>query len=166
MRETDYLKNNEKVLRILKDADKFSPFSTEDIVSFLDNGKLLEYDKNEEILNESKREFFVYFIMSGGVKIARDGKELKTLRRTGEIFGDISHIEPSSKPVTVTALKKTLVLRLDSSKADQNINAKDLALGYTIYRIFCEVLADRLRVVTEENESLKKQLAAQRAYDH
>ncbi len=160
MRETDYLKNNEKVLRILKDADKFSPFSTEDITSFLDNGKLLEYDKDEEILNENKQEFFVYFIMSGGVKTSRAGKELKTLRRTGEIFGDISHIDPSSRPVTVTALKKTLVLRLDSSKADQKIDTKDLALGYTIYRIFCEVLTDQLRHTTEENEALKKKLAA------
>jgi len=159
MRETDYLKNNEKVLRILKDADKFSPFSPNDIISFLEHGKLLEYDKNEEILNESKKEFFVYFLMSGGVQITRGGKELKTLRRTGELFGDISHIKPTSQPVTVTALKKTMVLRLDSSVADNNINAKDLALGYTIYRIFCEVLADRLRAATEENESLKKQLA-------
>ncbi len=161
MQETDYLKNSEKVLRILKDADKFSPFSTEDIMSFLDNGTMLEYDKNEEILHESKKEFFVYFLMYGGVEITRDGKELKTLRRTGEIFGDISHVKPSSRPVTVTALKKTLVLRLDSSKADKNIDTKDLALGYTVYRIFSEVLADRLNVITEENEDLKKQLSEQ-----
>ncbi|NOX25729.1 MAG: cyclic nucleotide-binding domain-containing protein [Deltaproteobacteria bacterium] len=159
MRETNYLKDNEKVLRILKDADKFSPFSSADIMSFLDHGKLLEYDQDEEIFNESRHEIFLYFIMSGGVRISRNGRELKTLRRTGEIFGDISHIKPSARPVTVTALQKTLVLRLDISKADADIDRKDLALGYTIYRIFCEVLTDKLRVCSTENEALKKQLA-------
>ncbi len=160
MRETNYLKDNEKVLRILKDADKFSPFSSADIMSFLDHGKLLEYDKDEEIFGESRQEIFLYFIMSGGVRISRNGKELKTLRRTGEFFGDISHVKPSARPVTATALQKALVLRLDISKADKNLDSKDLALGYTIYRIFCEVLTDKLRICTAKNEALKKQLAA------
>lgn len=160
MRETDYLKDNEKVLRILKDADKFSPFSSEDILSFMEHGQLLEYDQEEEISNENKKEFFVYFLMSGAVRISREGEEIKTLRRTGEIFGDMSQVDESSLPVTVTALGKTLVLRLDSTPSGKKSSPKELALGYSIYRLFCEVLAERLRSATEENEALKKQLAA------
>ena len=121
MRETNYLKNNEKVLRILRDADKFSPFSSTDIMSFLEHGTLLEYDRDEEILSEKRQEVFLYFIMAGGVIISRNGKELKTLRRTGEIFGDISRIKPSARPVTATAMEKTIdrkSTRLNSSHTD------------------------------------------------
>lgn len=159
MRETDYLKSNEKVLRILRDIDQFSPFSSEEILSFLDLGKLLEYDKGEEIINESQKGFFVYFLLSGGVEISHEGDKIKTLRRTGELFGDMSIINGTPDASSVTAIQKTLVLRLDSSIIGKNPESKELALAYTIYRLFCEVLAERLRITTEENTMLKKQLA-------
>lgn len=158
MQETDYLRNNEKVLRILRDIDQFTTFSSEDILSFLDAGKLLEYKKDEEILIEGQNGFHIYFLLAGEVRIVKDGQEVKTLRRTGELFGEMGFMEGSTGSASVTALKKTLVLRLDSAIVGKNPNAKELALGYTIYRLFCEVLADRLRVTTEENVKLKKQV--------
>lgn len=158
MQETDYLRNNEKVLRIMRDIDQFTTFSTEDILSFLDSGKLLEFDKDEEILIEGKNGFHVYFLLSGEVRIEKNGREVKVLRRTGELFGETGFIEGGADAPKVTALQKTLVLRLDSAVIGKNPDAKELALGYTIYRLFCEVLADRLRVTTEENVRLQSQL--------
>ena len=160
MQESEYLKNNEKVLRILRDIDQFTTFSSEDILTFLDAGKLLEYEKDEEILIEGENGFHVYFLLAGEVRIVKDGKEVKTLRRTGEIFGEMGFIEGAARSASVTALQKTLVLRLDSAIISKNPNDKDLALGYTIYRLFCEVLADRLRSTTEDNVRLQKELDA------
>nr|MBF0221203.1 cyclic nucleotide-binding domain-containing protein [Desulfobulbaceae bacterium] len=160
MKETDYLKSNEKVLRILRDIDQFTPFSNEDIMSFLDVGKLIEYKKGEEIIQEGETEFYVYFLLSGGVTIEKDGVTIKTLRRTGELFGEMGMMNSSPLSAAVTAIQKTLVLRLDSSIIGNNPEAKELALGYTIYRLFCEILAERLRVTTEENIQLKKELKA------
>lgn len=162
MQETDHLRNNEKILRILRDVDQFTTFSSEDILSFLDAGKLLEYEKDEEILIEGQDGFHVYFLLAGEVRIVKDGKEVKTLRRTGELFGEMGFMEGSTRSASVTALQKTLVLRLDSAIIGKNPDAKELALGYTIYRLFCEVLADRLRITTEENIKLQKQLDALR----
>lgn len=162
MKETDYLKSNEKVLRILRDIDQFTPFSNEDIMSFLDVGKLIEYKKGEEIIQEGESEFYVYFLISGGVTIEKDGVNIKTLRRTGELFGEMGMMNGSSLSAAVTAIQKTLVLRLDSSIIGKNPEAKELALGYTIYRLFCEILAERLRITTEENTQLKKELKLKR----
>ena len=158
MRETNYLKNNEKVLRVLRDIDGFTPFSSEDIMSFLDLGKLMEYDKNEDIIEEGDKDYYVYFLLSGGVEINKDGTTIKTLRRTGELFGEMGIIDGAPRSASAVAIQKTLVLRLDSSIIGKNPDAKELALGYTIYRLFCEVLAERLRTTTEENTVLKKQL--------
>lgn len=160
MLETDYLRNNEKVLRILRDVDQFTTFSNEDIMSFLDAGKLLEYEKDEQILIEGQNGFHVYFLLAGEVKIVKDGTEDRILRRTGELFGEMGFMESDASCATVTALQKTLVLRLDSAIVGKNPDTKELALGYTIYRLFCEVLADRLRATTEENSRLQKQLEA------
>jgi len=158
MRETNYLKSNEKVLRILRDVDQFTPLSNQDIMSFLDAGKLIEYDKGEEIIQEGNSEFYVYFLISGGVAIETEGENVKILRRTGELFGDMGLVKDSPQPGAVKAIQKTQVLRLDSSIIGKNPEAKELALGYTIYRLFCEVLAERLRITSEENAQLKKRL--------
>ncbi len=158
MQETDHLKNNEKILRVLREIDQFTPFSSEDILSFLEAGKLLEYEKDEDILIEGQNGFHVYFLLTGEVRITKEGKEVKTLRRTGELFGEMGFMEGATKSALVTALQKTLVLRLDSAIIGKNPDAKELALGYTIYRLFCEVLADRLRITTEENIRLQQEL--------
>jgi CRP/FNR family cyclic AMP-dependent transcriptional regulator len=160
MQEMDYLRHNEKVLRSLRNIDQFTTFSTEDILSFLDAGKLLEYSKGEEILIEGKKGFHVYFLLAGEVKIVKNGKEVKVLRRTGELFGEMGFIEGTEGSASVTALKKTLVLRLDSAILGKDPDAKELALAYTLYRLFCEVLADRLRITTIENTKLQTQLDA------
>ncbi|MDA8418899.1 MAG: cyclic nucleotide-binding domain-containing protein [Desulfobacteraceae bacterium] len=159
MQETNYLRNNEKVLRILRDVDQFTTFSNEDILSFLDAGKLLEYGKGEEIKIEGQNGFHVYFLLSGEVRIEKPGEEDKILRRTGELFGEMGFMAGEAGGATkVAALRKTLVLRLDSAVIGNKPDAKELALGYTIYRLFCEVLADRLRQATEENARLHKQM--------
>jgi len=158
MQETDHLRNNEKVLRILREIDQFTTFSSEDILSFLDAGKLLEYEKDEEILIEGQNGFHVYFLLSGEVKITKEGKEVRTLRRTGELFGEMGFVAGDNRSASVMAMQKTLVLRLDSAIIGKNPDAKELALGYTMYRLFCEVLADRLRVTTEENIKLQREV--------
>ncbi len=159
MKETEYLKDNEKILRILKDIDQFTPISAEDIMSFLDLGKLIEYEEGEEIIKEGQSGYNVYFLLSGGVAIAENGETVKTLRRTGELFGEMGLLEGAPSSPQVTAIQKTLVLRLDSSIIGKNPEAKELALGYTLYRLFCAVLAERLRETAEENKELRRRLA-------
>ena len=149
MRETDYLKNNEKVLRILQDIDQFTPFSNQDILSFLDLGKLIEYNQGEEIIAKGNSDPYIYFLLSGEVEINKGDKKIKTLRRTGELFGEMGLINKSPRSASVKATQKCLVLRLDSAIAGDNPDSKELALGYTIYRLFCEDLAERLRITTE-----------------
>lgn len=85
---------------------------------------------------------------------------VKTLQRTGELFGEMGFIEGTVGAASVVALKKTLVLRLDSAILGKDPDAKELALAYTLYRLFCEVLADRLRITTEENAKLQTRLDA------
>ncbi len=159
MRETDYLKNNEKVLRVLRDIDQFTSFSSEDIQSFLDLGKLIEYDEHENIIYEGKTDSYVYFLLSGEIEISKNGTQIKTLRRTGELFGEMGIIDDSPRSASVKTLSKTLVLQVDSSIVGNNPKSKELALGYTIYRLFCGVLAERLRITTEENTLLKQELS-------
>ncbi|MCK5227606.1 MAG: cyclic nucleotide-binding domain-containing protein [Desulfobulbaceae bacterium] len=167
MRETNYLKENEGVLNILKRIEKFQTFSDDDLHSFLELGKLLEYKPGEEIVKKGEVDHWAYFLISGRVKVVKEKKTLGILEKSGELFGEMGVIDGSPRTASIWALDKTLVLGVDCSLlGKEKETPRQLAFHYTIFRLFAEVLADRLRVTTseltkvaDELEKLKKKVS-------
>lgn len=158
MRETSSLTDNQRVLTLLKSIEKFSPFSDDDLHSFLDLGKLIEYQPGETIIYEGAQDTWIYFLLSGEVTIFKNGKKVHTLKRSGEILGEMGIIDGSPRSATIKAKEKSLLLGVDGTLVNQKHQANELAFGYTIFRLFAEILAQRLRLTTEENIRLKKEL--------
>lgn len=158
MRETSYLTDNEKVLGILKKIDKFQPFSDSDLHSFLDLGKLKEYAPGEYIIREGEVDYWVYFLLVGEVEIVKEGESIKTLQRSGELFGEMGVIDGSPRSASIRAVTKCLMLGVDGSLLDRKNIENELAFNYTIFRLFAQVLAERLRLSTEEISRLKRDL--------
>lgn len=157
MRETEYLQENEKVLKLLKRIEKFKGFSEDDIRSFLSIAKLREYDPGEDIINRGDKDSWVYFLISGEVKVTRENKTLGVLNRSGDLFGEMGVIDGSPRSASVWSVSKAMVLAIDcSSLTAGKPDTNELAFRYTLYRLFSEVLADRLRITTEEASKLKK----------
>ena len=163
MRETDYLKENKHVLALLKRIDRFQNFSDKDLHSFMKLGKLREYDPGEMIVKKGDRDRWAYFLISGEVKIVKGGETLGILNRGGDLFGEMGVVDGGPRSATVWARTKTMVLGVDCSVlAQQEKINNGIAFLYTIYRLFAEVLAERLRVTTEEVTKLKSQLERKR----
>lgn len=158
MRETSYLTDNQRVLTLLKSIEKFSPFSDEDLLSFLDLGKLIEYQPGEAIIREGEKDTWIYFLLSGEVTVFKNGKKVHSLKRSGEILGEMGIIDGSPRSATIQAKEKSLLLGVDGNLVSQKHQENELAFGYTIFRLFAEILAQRLRLTTEENIRLKKEL--------
>jgi CRP-like cAMP-binding protein len=150
MRETSYLKENTKALDLLRRIGRFETFSDAELHSFLAVGKLKEYEAGETIIQKDETDHWVYFLVSGEVKIVKGEKTFAILKRSGDLFGEMGVIDGSPRSATVWALTKTMVLGLDcSTLAGQR---KELAsvFQYTIFRLCAETLADRLRITNEE----------------
>jgi len=158
MRETDYLKENKKALELLKRIEKFQTFSDDELCSFLEVGKLREYEPGETIIKKGERDHWVYFLVSGTVKIVKGEKTFAELSGKGELFGEMGVIDGSPRSASVWAQTKAMVLGIDCSKIDAAHKEKASVFLYTVFRLFAESLADRLRVTSDEVLALQEEL--------
>ncbi len=158
MQETDYLKENKKVLDLLKRIKKFQIFSDDDLGSFLEVGKLRSYEAGETIIKKGDRDHWVYFLVSGQVKIVKGENTFAILKHSGELFGEMGVIDQEPRSASVWALKQTMLLGLDCSNLDKAESKGGSAFHYTVFRLFAESLADRLRVTNDEIMKLQAKL--------
>jgi CRP-like cAMP-binding protein len=158
MRETDYLKENQKALDLLKRIARFSAFDDQELNAFLEVGKLKEYEAGETIIKKGEIDHWVYFLVSGEVKIVKGEKTFAVLKNGGELFGEMGVIDGSPRSASVWALTKTMVLGLDCASIDARRKESTAIFRYTVFRLFAESLAERLRQTNEEVMRMQKEL--------
>jgi len=150
MKESDYLKGNISFLEKLREIPTLSTFSEEELTGLLELSRIRKYEPGELILEEGFFDAWIYFLVSGKVKIVKHGEDLSILQRAGDIFGEMSIIDGSPRSASVYAVDKTVCLATDASYIDRLSDKDRVAFCYILYRIFSEILADRLRSTTEE----------------
>lgn len=156
------------LIKRLNQIPHLSVFSDEELrEQFLPMSKVRVFKPGDIISKEGIVDPWIYFIISGHVKIMKHGKTISVLKRCGEVFGEMSVIEDSEASCTVIALTDATCLAMDSSlleKLDEKTRDSFLVI---LYRVFAEILTERLRFANseimklrEENEQLKKSLGA------
>jgi CRP/FNR family cyclic AMP-dependent transcriptional regulator len=160
MIESDYLKGNISFVEKLREIPTLSTFSEEELKGLLELSRIRKYEPGELILEEGFFDAWIYFLVSGKVKIVKHGEDVSILQRVGDIFGEMSIIDGSPRSASVYAADKTVCLATDASYIDRLSDNDRIAFCYILYRIFSEILADRLRLTTEklikEKEENKK----------
>ncbi|MBU0731045.1 MAG: cyclic nucleotide-binding domain-containing protein [Proteobacteria bacterium] len=152
--------DNIKILELLRQIKRFDIFSDNDLNSFLKLSNLLTYKPNEVIIKEGEYDCWVYFLIKGSLDIIKDGKVIGKLQRNGDLFGEMGVIEGSPRSASIRANAESVVLGVDASVIDRKFKTNEIFFCYTIYRLFSEVLAARLRNTTEENTVLRQELRA------
>lgn len=71
--------------------------------------------------------------------------------------------DASPRSTTVRTVSKALVLGVDASLMGQKEKENDLVFCNTLYKLFCEILAEHLRLLSEDNSRLRKELARYRS---
>ncbi len=150
MIESDYLGDNKGFLEKLRQIPTLEAFPEEELKGVLRLSKIVKYDDGERIIEEGHEDKRIFFLVSGGVKVIKHGEVLSTLRRTGDVFGEMGIIDGSPRSASVCAKGETVCLVADASQIDQLSGNDRLAFSYVLYRIFAEILANRLRVTSEE----------------
>lgn len=150
MRETNYLKENKKALDLLRRIDRFEAFSDEELDSFLAVGKLKEYEAGETIIKKDETDHWVYFLVSGEIKIVKGEKTFAILKHGGDLFGEMGVIDGAPRSASVWALTKTMVLGLDCSTLTEKRKELASVFQYTVFRLCAQSLAERLRLTNEE----------------
>ncbi len=168
MIESDYLKDNINILKKLRKIPTLDAFSEKDLKGLMELSKIRKYEPGELILKENNYDCWIYFLVSGKIRIEKHGKDLSVLERTGAIFGEMGIIDGSPRSASVYAINEAVCLATDISYIDRLSGKDKIAFSYILYRIFSEILANRLRETSEELIKVKKEnerLKWQRQYN-
>lgn len=150
MRESPYLKGARENLDRLRRLPAFASFKEEHLKLILSMSKMQWCDPGEVIIREGEFGSWMYFVISGRVRIERKGAELSHLFRSGEVFGEMGVIDGAERSATVLAEAETMLLAVDSSFLDR-LEGMEQALCYSLLnRLFAKILSDRLRIATKE----------------
>ena len=135
-------------------------FETKNLSKLLRLSKIRQYEDGETVIAEGDFDPWLYFLLSGSIRVAKEGVTISTIDKQGEIFGEMRIIDERSRSASVYAVGKTVCLAVDTS-AHHRIASdgdKDEKLDFLLllYRIFAEYMTARLRLTNEELIKAKK----------
>lgn len=125
-------------------------FSEQDLETFLRFSEIRSYQENEVIIEENGLDDQVFYLISGKAKVMKNGRELVILRRTGDVFGEIGVVTGIARSASVCAAGPTTCLIIRTNQIDSLDEKSRLTFKYLLYRGFAEILANRLKITTEE----------------
>jgi CRP-like cAMP-binding protein len=162
MKELDLDPQDEKLLAQFRRIEIFHGLNRQHLTEIFNLSRLRSYENGEAIIREGTFDHRVFFLLSGQVSVQRDGVEISHLRRLGDIFGEMGVIDGSPRSATIVASGQCTVLALDFSFTDRLSEGDRVLALALLYRVFAEVLADRLRradarIAKLEQELLRKQ---------
>jgi CRP-like cAMP-binding protein len=149
MKESTYLEKNETMLENLRTFDILEPFEEQELNHLLEMSKIRKYRSGEMIVEEGRSDTWLYFLMLGKVKISKKGKEVVTLSKKGEIFGEMGAMDSSQRSASAHAVTDTVCLATDIFYIEKLTGDDKVAFGYVLYRLLADILSRRLRRTTE-----------------
>jgi len=162
MIESRYLKDNIENIQKLLSIPALRNFETKSLGKLLKLSKIREYEDGEVIIQEGDQDTWLYFLLSGKIRISKEGIDIGVMEEIGEIFGEMRIIDSMHRSATVSAVGKTVTLAVDSTAKYRvsTLTAEEQKLDFVLllYRIFAEYMSIRLRLTNEELLEAKKQL--------
>jgi len=104
-----------------------------------------KYETGEVVIREGDYDHWVFFLVQGELAISHKGVQVGALRRLGDVFGEMGILDGSPRSATIRALTPALCLALDASVFERLEGRDRCAVEVVFYRVFCEILAVRLR---------------------
>ena len=151
MIESKYLKDNVQNIQKLMSIPPLRKFETESLRQLIRLAKLREYEPGEIIIEEGGEDPYVYFLLSGKVKVQKKGVPITIIDKEGEIFGEMRVLDGLTRSATAAAEEETVCLAVDTSATDR-LGSEDERAGFLLilYRVITEFISIRLRATTDE----------------
>ena len=154
MIESKYLKNDVKNIQRLLAIPTLQKFETESLGRLLKLSKIRRYDSGECIIKEGDIDPWLYFLLSGRVRVEKGGVEIFKINQVGDLFGEMRILDSSSRSASVYAEGPTACLAINTSGkkgfATDDSGDRDVEFLLLLYRIFAEFVSTRLRLTNEE----------------
>ena len=163
MIESKYLKQNIENIQKLLSISALKHFETKNLSKLLRLSKIRQYEDGETIIAEGDFDPWLYFLLSGRIRVAKEGVTISRIDKQGEIFGEMRVIDERSRSASVYAEGQTVCLAVDTAAHDRigadGDKGGQLDFLLLLYRIFAEYMTARLRLTNEELIKAKKAIS-------
>ncbi|MCP4502636.1 MAG: cyclic nucleotide-binding domain-containing protein [Deltaproteobacteria bacterium] len=151
-KDTSQERTTEVNLRLdtLRYIDLFKHLNMKEMVVVLEVFKKLDVEKGTVLIREGETTDGLFVLLDGECSVYRAGKELATIR-AGSHFGEMALLNQRPRSATVTATKRTQILRMDRGPFDLTLK-RNPELGVKFLWTFAQVLALRLDENHRQNE--------------
>jgi len=135
----------------------FTPLGAGRLADVMRTTTIRDYDEKEPVITQGETDRCMFFLMSGRLAVDVNGVEVGVLEKPGVVFGEMGVIETAPRSASVTALEPTRCLALDVDFFDRLEGRAKLAVQAFFYKMFYEVLVERLRETNERIADLDMQ---------
>jgi len=139
---------NMEVVDYLKESRSFSHLPKKLIAELVPVSQIIEFPEKTAILKQGDPNDKIYFLIRGVVSIYSDGEFILGLKRTGDIFGEMSVISNKPCSATVLAETKVKVFSIDADVIGRYTDVRNGPLHSTLFRIFSMILTEKLSLTT------------------
>ncbi|UCE54944.1 MAG: cyclic nucleotide-binding domain-containing protein [Desulfobacterales bacterium] len=162
MLESRYLQDNIENIQKLMTIPALKNFEAKSLGKLLRLSKIREYEDGERIIKEGDFDPWLYFLLSGKIRISKEDMQISVIDKKGEIFGEMRVIDSLSRSASVYAVGETICLAVDTSAKNRISpgSTRDERVDFLLllYRIFAEYMSIRLRATNEELIAAKKKV--------
>ncbi len=159
MIDAAFIKSNNEIINQLLRIPALKSVDGEDLENLLAASRTKVYQPGNTIFEEGSMGKLIFYLISGKVKVSKDGQELMSLQRTGDVFGEMGPIGGQARSASVVAMSEVSCIEIDLAIIDSKNSSDTHMFRYLIFRGFAEILASRLRYTTEQLLALRSELA-------
>ncbi len=115
MLEKYQITKKEEVFNLLKDKRNFTFMDEGLLKKLIEVMKVVRFREERVLIKQGQENSFCYIIIKGSVSVYVDGKFLYKLRRTGDVFGEVSFVTQNISTATIKADKELGVMVISYS---------------------------------------------------
>jgi len=135
----------------------FKPLGADRLVEIMPTLSVRDYEKQEKVITQGETDRFMFFLMNGKLSVQVDKVEVNVLDKPGTVFGEMGVIDTAPRSASVVARRPSRCLALEAGFFDRLEGRAKLAVQAFFYKMFYEVLVERLRETNERIADLDMQ---------
>ena len=164
MKEFAFIHEQGQVPESLRAVPFLGSFDDEQLDDVLNSSNYIQCEPGDVIIKEGAVDSRIYILLSGEVEVIKDGKTLTSIKRPGEVFGELAVVNEDRRSASVVAVKQTVCLAVDQ-KFLQDIKPREEypAFYASLYEFIARVTAGRLRAASRRISELELEVRALKA---
>jgi len=149
--------NDAQLVASITNIPAFKPLAGERLIEVMKTVTIRDYEKREKVITQGEMDQCMFFLMKGKLSVQVDGIEINVLDNPNTVFGEMGVIDTSPRSATEVVKRPSRCLALDINFFDRLEGRAKLAVQAFFYKMFYEILVQRLRETNEHIADLDMQ---------